>query len=272
MNIIKKLFIFAAAAFLGACTQIDTGNVGVESTLGQVKPETMPPGVYVTVFKKVTEICAKELPLQLNDIKPQTADKITLADLDVDLYVQIDPSKAPAIMTKWPGDLAELKDEGCARVGMNYVARQAREAIYNAATAFKSDTIHLERAAIAADVVKKLQANLDSEAGKGMFFVRSANVRNLVTDPALEANIKAAAQAQFALQAQKNQLEVAKVEAEKLRVQAQGEADAIRIKAESVSKQGGSEYVQLEAIKKWNGTLPQTMAGGAVPFVDITKK
>ena len=103
MKTIKSVFIILCAAMLGACSQIDTGNVGVESTLGQVKPETMPAGVYFTLFKRVTEVSAKELPLQLNDLKPQTLDKITLADLDIDIYVQIDPSKAPAIMTRWPG-------------------------------------------------------------------------------------------------------------------------------------------------------------------------
>lgn len=264
----KRILIAFAAALLAACTQIDTGNVGVESTLGQVKPETMPPGVYFTLFKRVTEVCAKEIPLAVSDMRPQTADKITLTDLDVDLYVMIDPSRAPAMLTKWPGDIVEEKGDGCARLGMNFVTRQAREVVYDVASRIGSATIHTERVRIAADTVKALQANLDAEAGKGMFTVRSANVRNLVTDPALEANIKAAAQAQFQLQAEKNQLENAKVTAERLRVTAQGEADAIRIKAEAVSKQGGAEYVQLKALEKWDGKLPQTNAG-VVPFIHV---
>ena len=74
----KSLIIVALAILISACSQIDTGNVGVEKTLGQVKPEIMPPGVYFTLFKSVTEVCAKELPLQLNDLRPQTNDKITL--------------------------------------------------------------------------------------------------------------------------------------------------------------------------------------------------
>jgi len=146
----KRLILSLSVALLAACTQIDTGNVGVESTLGQVKQETMPPGVYFTVFKRVTEVCAKEIPLAINDLKPQTSDKITLTDLDVDLYVQIDPSKAASMLTKWPGDLTEAKDEGCSRLGMNYVTRQAREAVYDAASKFGSATIHTERTRIAA--------------------------------------------------------------------------------------------------------------------------
>jgi len=152
---------------------------------------------------------------------------------------------------------------------LGYVTRQAREAVYTAVARRGSATVHTERAEIAADVVKSLQAQLDTEAGKGMFFVRSANVRNLVTDPALEANIKAAAQAQFKLQEEKNRLAVAEVEAERKRAEARGEADAIRIKAEAVAKQGGAEYVQLQAIAKWDGKLPVTSAGGAVPFMGL---
>lgn len=263
----KKLILIAFAALLGACSQIDTGNVGVESTMGQVKQETMPPGVYFTMFKTVTEVCAKELPVSINDLKPQTADKITLTDLDLDAYVQIDPARAAAIMTKWSGDRTDYNE--CEAVGVNFITRQAREAVYDVASRIGSATIHTERTRIAAEVTKTLQANLDAEAGKGMFSVRSVNVRNLVTDVALEANIKAAAQAQFKLQEEKNRLQVAEVEADRKRAEARGEADAIRIKAEAVSKQGGAEYVQLQAIAKWDGKLPVTQAGGAVPFLNV---
>lgn len=265
----KKLIIALMAAILAACTQIDTGNVAVESTLGQVKKETLPPGVYFSLFKRMTEVSAKELPLQLNDLKPQTSDKITLADLDIDIYVQIDPSKAPDIMTRWPGDIVEVKGEEGVRVGMNYVTKQAREAIYNTVSKFGSATVHTERTAIAADVVKSLQKDLDESAGKGWFFVRSANVRNLVTDPALEASIKAAANAQFELQRKENEIKVAKAEAERKRAEAQGEADAIRIKAQAISAQGGDDYVRLQAIAKWDGKLPVTQAGGAMPLLNL---
>lgn len=264
----RKVLLVVVSLLMAACTQIDTGNVGVESTLGQVKQETMQPGVYFTMFKRVTEVCAKELLVSLNDLRPQTSDKIALSDLDVDLYVQIDPSKASTVMTKWPGDLSRVASEDCDRIGMNYVTRQAREVIYDVSSRIGSATIHTERARIASDVVKELQKNLDTEAGKGLFFVRSANVRNLQTDAALEANIKAAAQAQFKLQEEKNKLEVAKVEAERKRAEAQGEADAIRIKADAVAKQGGAEYVQLQAIQKWDGKLPQ-VSGQTTPFINL---
>jgi regulator of protease activity HflC (stomatin/prohibitin superfamily) len=265
----KKFLLIPLVTVLGACTQIDTGNIGVESTLGQVKKETMPPGVYFTMFKRVTEVSAKELRLELNDMKPQTKDKITLADLDVDLFYQIDPSRAAEIMTKWPGDAVELKGEDGVRLGNGYVTRQAREAIYNAISQYGSETVHTERVSIAAKVVESLQKDLDDSAGKGMFFVRSANVRNLVTDPALEAAIKENANRNFQIASKQKEVELAKAEADRKRVEAQGDADAIRLRASAIQAQGGKEYVELEAIKKWDGKLPTTMPGQTTPFIHV---
>ena len=265
----KKFLLIPVVATLGACTQIDTGNIGVESTLGQVKKETMAPGVYFTMFKRVTEVSAKELRLSLEDMKPQTKDKITLADLDVDIFYQIDPSKAAEIMTKWPGDMVEFKGEDGVRIGNGYVTRQAREAVYNAIAQYGSDIVHTERVSIAAKVVESLQKDLDDSAGKGMFFVRSANVRNLVTDPALEQAIKESANRNFQIAAKQKEVELARAEAERKRVEAQGEADAIRLRAQAIQAQGGKEYVELEAIKKWNGVLPTTMPGTATPFIHV---
>lgn len=268
----KKLLLILTAMFLTACSQIDTGNVGVESTLGQVKKETLNPGVYFTLFKRVTEVSAKELRLSLEDLKPQTNDKITLADLDIDIYVQIDPAHAPDIMTRWPGDVYYEKNEDGARVGFNYITRQAREAVYTAISKRGSATVHAERTEIAAQLVELLQKDLDESAGKGWFFVRSANVRNLVTDPALEEAIKQAANRQFQINAKQKEVELAKAEAERQRVEAQGIADSVRIKAQAVAAQGGKEYIELKAIEKWDGKLPQTMVpGSSTPFVHVGK-
>ena len=266
----KNLIISAVLAILATgCTQIDTGNVGVESSMGQFKKEVLPPGVYNTILKKVEEVSGKEVPLQLNDLRPQTSDKITLSDLDMDIYVQMDPSKASEIRTRWPGDVTALEEDDAVALGLNYIQRQAREAIYSDIAKRGSATVHTERAAIASDVVKALQTDLDESVGKGYFFVRSANVRNLVTDPALEANIKAAAAAQFEEQKKERDIQVAKKEAERKRIEAQGEADAIRIKAEAIAKQGGDDYVRLQAIEKWDGKLPTTNAGGTTPILNL---
>ena len=74
---------------------------------------------------------------------------------------------------------------------------------------------------------------------------------------------------QQALKAE-NDLQRIRVEAEQKIAQARGEAESIRIQAEAIRAQGGREYVQLQAIGKWDGKLPQYTGGNApLPFIDV---
>ena len=68
------------------------------------------------------------------------------------------------------------------------------------------------------------------------------------------------------------ELETTKIEAEKKKVDAQATADANRILNESLSQENLEKQAlenQANAIAKWNGQLPTTMAGDSVPFLNI---
>ena len=76
---------------------------------------------------------------------------------------------------------------------------------------------------------------------------------------------------QNALKAE-NDLQRIKTEAEQRIAQATAEAQAIKIQSEAITQQGGADYVQLQAIKQWDGKLPITMVPNAtVPFLNLTK-
>ncbi|ENF5578390.1 hypothetical protein ABRS57_002873, partial [Escherichia coli] len=61
---------------------------------------------------------------------------------------------------------------------------------------------------------------------------------------------------------------VATGQADAIRTKAQAEADAIRLRGEALRQNPG--VVELEAINKWNGTLPQYMTSGAnTPFIQV---
>jgi len=82
---------------------------------------------------------------------------------------------------------------------------------------------------------------------------------------AIEAKVVAQ---QLALKAA-NDLNRVEVEKQIRITQAQGEAEAIRIQAQSINSQGGEDYVKLKAIEKWSGVLPQYVMGSAIPFIQI---
>ena len=126
MKTITKILLIAIIPFFAACSQVDTGNVGVESTMGQFKSEELVPGVYFTLFKSVVEVSAKENAMALNDLKPKSKDNLTMADFDFDVYYRIDPSKAADLLLKYRGDLSEPGKDGAQMVGVSFVSRQAR--------------------------------------------------------------------------------------------------------------------------------------------------
>lgn len=265
----KKFLPIIAIPLFAACTQIDTGNVGVESTLGQFKTDELAPGVYFSAFKNIIEVSAKENALSMNDLKPKSKDNLTMADFDFDIYYRIDPAKAADLLMKYRGDLSEAdKKDGAQMVGVNLITRQAREAAYKAAADFNASEMHTKRTELSEGITKAMQKELDKDAGQGAFLITDIIVRNIVTDPALEASIKAAGQMQFAVEAKRKELLLAEAEADRKRAEAKGEADAIKIKASAISAAGGEDYIRLQAIAKWDGKLPTT-TGGAVPFINV---
>lgn len=230
-----------AVASLSACTQIDTGNVGVERSFGKINATPQPQGLYATVFDSVDEFTTKEVSFPLADMSPKSRDNLTLKDLDIDVYYRVEPARIPALYVKYQGDYARHGDvieksttPDVLVIGINRVMRAAREATYISAASFDATTMHTQRTEMAESIRKNLQAELD-KSDRGSFLITSINVRNLLTDPAIEASIRARAQTDQDIARKHKEVELAKAEADRLRAQAQGEADANRILSESLT-------------------------------------
>lgn len=252
MNFRKFVAVIFAGSFLAGCSQIDTGNTGVESTFGQVKEQTLPPGVYFTLFKTVYEVNTKEIGLELNDMQPKARDNVTLTDVDVTIYFRINPASVARIMTKYAGDMVRDKN-GDYVVGYGLVNRMARESVYNAISKHIASEMHTKRGDIAAYIRETLQKEIDSDAGKGMFEITNVLIRNIVTDPRLEEAIKQSAEVEFAIRKRQQELELAKAEAERKRIEAEGEAVANRIIADSIT----SNLIELRRIEAMQGFAKQ---------------
>lgn len=274
----RQLGFLVLMAFLGGCTQIDTGNVGVERTLGNVKQQTLGPGVYFTVFKKVDEFTAKEIPLQIQNLKPKSRDNLTMTDVDLDVYFKVSPGKMAVLFTKYQGDVSRvmkpqedgsLRETGDEVVGMGRVLREAREAVYRAVATFDATTMHLKRDEIADAVRRILQRELD-KTDPDCFEVTNINVRSLVTDPALESAIRDRARVDQEIEAKRKQSELAKVEAERRQIEAEGEARANRIIADSLTSTL-MRAREIEAMAKFAGTGTHTviLPLGAQPLIQV---
>jgi regulator of protease activity HflC (stomatin/prohibitin superfamily) len=76
------VLLVGALALLTSCGTVESGNVGVRTTLGKVNPEEVEPGVYFGLpgISRVQEFSAKEIGLDLNDLTPKARDNLTLRD------------------------------------------------------------------------------------------------------------------------------------------------------------------------------------------------
>lgn len=236
---LRLLGFLSISALLGACSQIDTGNVGVERTLGKVSQEALPPGVYFTLFKTVDEFTAKEVSFSLMDLTPKSRDNLTMKDVDIDIYYKTTPTAIPALYTKYQGDLvkhSQVVKDGTSDLVIAYsrVSREAREAVYKAIAQLDATTMHTKRTELAEMVRAGLQQELDAN-DKGAFTVTAVNVRNLLTDPAIEAAIRQRAETDQAIEKKRKEVELARAEAERLIVEAEGQARANKIISDSLT-------------------------------------
>jgi len=69
--------------------------------------------------------------------------------------------------------------------------------------------------------------------------------------------------------AAKNKLAQVEYEAKQRVTQATAESEAIRIQTEAINKAGGSAYVQLQAIQKWDGKLSLVSGGSSMPIINL---
>lgn len=238
--------IVITALLLGvtSCGTIESGNVGVRTTLGKVNPEEIEPGLYFGVpgVSRVAEFSAKEIGLDLNDLTPKARDNLSLRDLDVTVYYRVAPGSIADLHVKYAGQ--HTRDEG-SRVNLPSYAmllRLARNSIYEQSSRIDSLVMHTQRDELAAAVRKSLQAELDAN-DKGVFAITRVVIRALTTDPAIEKAIQESVAAQKQLETTKQRIAIAEAEAQVEIKKAEGIAKSNQIINQSLTR----EYLQHES-------------------------
>ena len=276
----KKLFLscmIAVAALASGCTQIDSGNVGVSKVFGKVKSEERGEGVYMTVVESLMEFTTKEVPMAMDNMKPKSSDNLSMTDVDVDIYFKANPGRVAETVIKYQGDSVRYNDlvkdsrSSDLVVGYSRVNRAAREAIYKAFAKFPATTMHTKRTELAGEIQTVLQAELD-KSDPGTWTITSVNVRNLLTDPAIEQSIRSKVETDQAIEQAVKQKELARLQAETKIAAAQGEARANEILSSSLSPML-VRVKEIEAQKAFatQGTHTVIMGGNGSALVNVGK-
>lgn len=211
MKKLFTIFMLLVLPFLYACERIESGNVGVVSVWGQVKPEVLGPGVYQSIAQTVHEYTGKQIVLSLNDLKATDKNNLVLSDFDVDVFYRVTPSETAKLVIKYRGDVGSFDGDYVAAHGR--VLRSAREAAYTAAAKHKSLEMAQARPQIAKDIADLLQKDLDA-SDPGAFTVTDINIRALVPDPQLASTSRENAEMQNRITQKQQEIEMTKAQAQ----------------------------------------------------------
>lgn len=188
----KKLFliaIIAMSSLLTACGTVETGNVGVRKTFGQVQQDEVQPGFYQSVLSSVDEYTTKETYVSLQNLTPKAKDKLILKDLDVTVYYKTNPSKVAEFVSTHAAMSAKMQGEGFIRPGYVLIDNMARGIVSDEVSGFDSLTLHQNRTDLEIAIKNALTAQLN-KSDPGYFEVTRVVVSSLLTDPSVEESIR----------------------------------------------------------------------------------
>jgi len=255
-SVIGIVAVFAVITLFASIRIVDATERGVVLVFGEVKG-SFEPGFhmvvpYITKVKKI-EVATQKVELEVSAASKDLQDVFTT----VAIQYNIESSTVEDMYKQYRGDV---------------IARELAPAIQDSIKAvtarFNASELITDRALVKAGISEQLQKSME---GKYISVTGSSIVDFKFSEQfsvAIEQKVTAEQNAQKA----QNDLERVKFEAQQKIEQAKAEAESIRIQAQAVTQQGGKDYVQLQAIDKWNGVLPvQFVPGSAVPFLNLIK-
>lgn len=241
---------------LGSFGTVPVGHKGIRLTVDKIS------GVVENGFYMKIPFAQKIVKMNVQTQKEEIDAEAASKDL------QNVSAKVALNYNLYPDKVAELYS----RIGNDYksriIAPAIQEAVKSATAKYTAEELITKRA----EVRDNMKASLVARLATDFIQVSEVSIVNFDFSNSFNQAIEAKVTAEQDALAAKNKLEQVKFEAEQRVASAEAEARAIKIQAEAVTQQGGKDYVQLKAIEKWDGHLPQQMIpGSTVPFLNLTK-
>jgi regulator of protease activity HflC (stomatin/prohibitin superfamily) len=250
---------FIAVLIINPFVIVGAGERGIVLTWGAVDGKILNEGINwrTPIAQKIIKI---DVRTQKEEVESAAATKdLQNVTAKVALNYHLDPSKT-AIIYQTIGDNNAINGK--------ILAPSLQESIKAVSSKFTAEELITKRESVRDEIVELIRLKLEPVG----ILVDGFNIVNLDFSASFNTAIEAKVTAEQNALAQKNKLEQVKYEAEQLVTTAKAQAESIRIQAAAVTSQGGADYVQLQAISKWNGILPaQMIPGSTVPFINLTK-
>lgn len=267
---IAGLIVIVLVSYFWPFAQVGAGHRGVVTVYGKVQDQVLGEGLHVV--NPIASVHEVSLQTQSIDLEAGTgntgAGGNTLAAASKDLQdVKIDVVVTYHIPETMVKEVYQ-QYQGLDQFQTNKLAPIVREAVKSVAAQYTAEELVTKRQ----EVSDKMDATIQTKFNELNTVAESFKIVNLAFSASFTQAIEAKATAVQDAEAAKNKLVQVQYEADQKVATAKADAEAIQIQAQAINSQGGADYVQLQAIQKWDGHLPsQMIPGSTVPFINLSK-
>lgn len=251
--------LFGVLLLLGIVTLVTsfrivgTGEVGVVASYGKVTGRELGEGLSMVAPWGINTVTKYDVKTQKDEVDSQAATK-DLQDVNGKLVLNY---------TLERGEVSHMHQT----VGAEYKDKlilPALNEVFKAATAkYNASELITKRAEVKNDVYKGLKDRLE----KYGIAVQDVSITNFTFSKEFNKAIEAVQIANQQVAKAKQQLEQAKIDAERKVAQAEGEARAQKLQQQTLT----DELLYKQWIEKWDGQLP-TYVGGNGSILNLPKK
>lgn len=272
------ILLVGAFAILSAMSVVvESGNVGVVTTLGAVQPNALPEGFHL---KKpfLDQVHQIDIRLTASNAQATAASKdLQSVRTQVTMQYSLNGALAPLIFQR----IGTLK-----KVSASLVEPAIQECVKGVTAKFTAEELVTKRELVKQQIQDALgsffNATLREKGLDNAIVIANLAITDFDFSPefnrAIEAKVKAE---QMALQAKNEKImRVTQAEAsaeerklsagaEAFSTEIQSKARADAITREALALKQSPEIIQLRSIEKWDGVLPRISGGGVVPFLNV---
>lgn len=232
---------------------IGAGERGVRTRFGAVVGDPLGEGLYIKI-PFIEGIKTMDIKIQKLEVNADSASKdLQTVTTVVALNFKLDSSKVTGLYQS---------------IGMDYKSRMIdpaiQEAVKSSTAKFTAEELITKRSEVREDIKLNLKTKLEPYG----IIIDEFNIVNFDFSASFNAAIEKKVTAEQDALAAKNRLEQIKFEAQQKIEEAKGKAEAITIEANAL--RNNPDVLELRALEKWNGILPQ-VTGGAVPFINLER-
>lgn len=254
-TIIKSVVIITVIAILafGSLGTVKAGQVGVKTRLNAVVG-TVQPGLYFKLpfLEKVKPMSVKTLTINYDKSGDSDADKNThdnlfgaskdLQDVSIGVVVNyhIDATKVSDIFSQY---------SSVENYQSSVIEPMVREIVKSTSALYTAEELVTKRT----EFSDKVNAALATQFTEKNSILERFSITNFEFSKSYSEAIEKKVTAEQNALTEKNNLAVEEFKKQQKIVQAQGEAESIKIQTQAINSQGGEDYVTLQKIKQWDG-------------------